>query len=62
MTDVVDVLAAAGARIHSLEMAATAGGITGWARSVHAAEVRDLRHGTRSSSAASSISLDGTAW
>jgi len=30
MTDVVDVLVAAGAKIHSLEMAATAGGITGW--------------------------------
>ena len=30
MTDVVDVPAAAGAKIHSLEMAATAGGITGW--------------------------------
>jgi uncharacterized protein len=30
MTGVVDVLVAAGAKIHSLEMAATAGGITGW--------------------------------
>jgi ankyrin repeat protein len=30
MTDVVDVLVAAGAKIHSLEMAATAGGITSW--------------------------------
>jgi len=30
ITDVVDVLVAAGAKIHSLEMAATAGGITGW--------------------------------
>jgi len=30
MTDVVDVLVAAGAKIHSLEMAATAGDITGW--------------------------------
>jgi hypothetical protein len=30
MTGVVDVLVAAGAKIHCLEMAATAGGITGW--------------------------------
>jgi hypothetical protein len=30
VTGVVDVLVAAGAKIHSLEMAATAGGITGW--------------------------------
>jgi uncharacterized protein len=30
MTGVVDVLAAAGARIHSLEQAAAAGDITGW--------------------------------
>jgi hypothetical protein len=30
MTGVVDVLVAAGAKIHSLEMAATAGDITGW--------------------------------
>jgi ankyrin repeat protein len=30
MTDVIDVLVAAGAKIHSLEMAAAAGDITGW--------------------------------
>src|SRR5262249_53128102 len=30
MTDVVDVLVAAGAKIHDLEMAAAAGDITGW--------------------------------
>jgi uncharacterized protein len=44
MTDVVDVLVAAGARIHSLEMAAAAGDITGWplARFTHQSRIRAL--------------------
>ena len=44
MTEVVDVLVAAGAKIHSLEMAAAAGDITGWplARFTHQSRIRAL--------------------
>ena len=44
MTEVLDVLAAAGARISSLEMAAAVGDLTGWplARFTHQARIRAL--------------------
>jgi ankyrin repeat protein len=44
MTEVLDVLVAAGAKIHSLEMAAAAGDITGWplARFTHQSRIRAL--------------------
>ena len=44
MTEVLDVLVAAGARISSLEMAAAAGDITGWplARFTHQSRIRAL--------------------
>jgi ankyrin repeat protein len=44
MTEVVDVLVAAGAKIHSLEMAAVAGDVTGWplARFTHQSRLRAL--------------------
>jgi uncharacterized protein len=44
MTEVVDVLVAAGTKIHSLEMAAAAGDITGWplARFTHQSRIRAL--------------------
>jgi uncharacterized protein len=44
MTQVVDVLVAAGATIHSLEMAAAAGDVTGWplARFTHQSRLRAL--------------------
>jgi hypothetical protein len=44
MTEVVDVLVAAGAKIRSLEMAAAAGDITGWplARFTHQSRIRAL--------------------
>jgi len=44
MTEVLDVLVAAGAKIHSLEMAAAAGDIAGWplARCTHQSRIRAL--------------------
>ncbi len=42
MTEVLDVLVAAGARIDSLEMAAAAGDITGWPRVKQPAHTQEL--------------------